>query len=80
MKVAMTMEEKNAHLAIIKEQNNLKRMERILTVDRIQRQNEYHRDQIKAKIQQDNMKTKALKDQKDQILMQRKTMQKEAAV
>jgi len=51
MKVAMTMEEKNAHLAIIKEQNNLKRMERILTVDRIQRQNEYHRDQIKAKIQ-----------------------------
>ena len=51
-----------------------------MTVERIQRQNEYHKMQIQAKIEQDNMKSKALKDQKADIMNQRRVMQKEAIV
>ena len=62
MKVYLTMEEKQKAIVLQKEQHNLLRMERIKTVERIQRQNEYHKMQIKKKIAEDNMRSKALKD------------------
>lgn len=80
IKVYQTMEEKNKKQILKKEQENLKRIERIRTVERIQRQNEYHKKKIEQKIQLDNMKAKALKDQKEDLLEQRRVMQKEAAI
>lgn len=40
----MTAEEKQQEQLLSKEQNNLKRMERQKTVERIMRQQEYHKE------------------------------------
>ena len=56
-KVQMTMESKLRNQLISKEQNNLKREDRQKTVERIMRQNEYHKMQIKARIRKDDQKT-----------------------
>ena len=44
------MDNKATNQIFIKEQNNLKRIERQKTVERIMRRNEYEQEQIKAKI------------------------------
>ena len=44
------------------------------------RQNDYHKDIIKEKIERDNAKAQAIKDQKNEILDQRRKMQKEGIV
>ena len=80
LRVYETMEEKSRQTMISKEANNLKRQDRVKTVERIMRQNEYHKDQIQEKILRDNAKAQAIKDQKEEILMQRRKMTKEAIV
>ena len=56
LRVYETMEEKSRQTMIQKEANNLKRQDRVKTVERIMRQNEYHKDQIQEKILRDNAK------------------------
>ena len=80
LRVYETMEEKSRQTMISKEANNLKRQDRVKTVERIMRQNEYHKEQIQEKILRDNAKAQAIKDQKEEILMQRRKMTKEAIV
>ena len=80
LKVYETMEDKSRQIMIQKEANNLKRQDRVKTVERIMRQNDYHKDIIQEKIERDNAKAQAIKDQKNEILDQRRKMQKEAIV
>ena len=70
-----TMEDKVRQQILVKEQNNLKRQDRQRTVERIQRRNDYHKEQIKARMHEDDRKTINLKRQKEQLLNQRKTIQ-----
>jgi hypothetical protein len=79
-KVAVTMDEKARLQVLSKEQNNLQRIDRQKTVERIMRKNEYQQEQIKRRIQQDDMRAQALKDQKVQLMEQRRAIQKKAIV
>ena len=79
-KVYMTMEEKQKQLTLKKEYENLKRKDRVKTVERIQRQNEYQKSKVQRKIELDNMRSLALKSEKEQIMEKRKVMRKEAEI
>ena len=63
-----------------KEYENLKRKDRVKTVERIQRQNEYQKSKVQRKIELDNMRSLALKSEKEQIMEKRKVMRKEAEI
>ena len=64
MKVERTMAEKGKSFIIKKEQEDLKRQDRKRTVERIQRQQEFQKEKVEQKIQQDNMRAIAIKREK----------------
>ena len=64
MKVAMTFEEKRKSQMIKKGMEDTIREDRQKTVERIMRQQEYHRNQILKKIEQDDKKSMSLKNEK----------------
>jgi hypothetical protein len=56
------------------------REDRQKTVERIQRQQEYHRNQILKKIEDDNLKSMTLKSEKEQLMEARRAMKKQAII
>ena len=56
------------------------REDRQKTVERIMRQQEYHRNKILQKIEQDNAKSISLKNEKAQLMETRREMKKQALI
>jgi len=56
------------------------REDRQKTVERIMRQQEYHRNKILQKIEQDNAKSMSLKNEKAQLMETRREMKKQALI
>ena len=56
------------------------REDRQKTVERIMRQQEYHRSKILQKIEQDNAKSMSLKNEKAQLMETRREMKKQALI
>lgn len=73
-KVEMTMDQKSKQLMVTKVQQDTIREDRVKTVERIQRKQDYHRQQIMKKIEKDNKKSQDLKSEKEQLMETRKVM------
>ena len=72
----MTFEEKRKSLMIRKNMEDTIREDRQKTVERIQRQQEYHRNKIQMKIEHDDRKSMNLKSEKNQLMETRREMKK----
>jgi len=76
----MTFEEKRKSQMLKKGMEDTIREDRQKTVERIMRQQEYHRNKILQKIEQDNAKSMSLKNEKAQLMETRREMKKQALI
>jgi len=76
----MTFEEKRKSQMLKKGMEDTIREDRQKTVERIMRQQEYHRSKILQKIEQDNAKSMSLKNEKAQLMETRREMKKQALI